>query len=231
MSLPTTRSRCSPCQAPGAPVTPGPLKGILFGRYAVISVPEGSEVSPGTGEQNGDAAGRGSNNSPQAADTRQGNIPNPHVPGAISPGSLPGAFGMRIDRLRVVLSSLETVYLMQTGILTLGSDGMPILPEEYLARARATDVEMDEKVLVYRDLRDRGYTPKTGYKFGHHFRVYTGTKVHSEMLVHAVATEGAMPMSTISRSVRLSHSVKKKMLFGCVHTTGIHYIEFARIKL
>jgi tRNA-intron endonuclease len=51
------------------------------------------------------------------------------------------------------------------------------------------------------------------------------------MLVHAVATAGAMPMSTISRSVRLSHSVKKKMLFGCVHTAGIHYIEFARIKL
>ena len=209
----------------GAPVTPGPLKGILFGRYAVISVPEGSDLSPGTGEQNGDAAGRGPDNSPKAI------TPAPHAPGSISPGSLPGAFGMRIDRLRVVLSSLETVYLMQSGILTLGSEGSPILPGEYLARARATDVEMDEKVLVYRDLRDRGYTPKTGYKFGHHFRVYTGTKVHSEMLVHAVATEGAMPMSTISRSVRLSHSVKKKMLFGCVHTTGIHYIEFARIKL
>jgi tRNA-intron endonuclease len=51
------------------------------------------------------------------------------------------------------------------------------------------------------------------------------------MLVHAVAGDASLPMSTISRSVRLSHSVKKKMLFGCVHSTGILYLEFARIKL
>jgi tRNA-intron endonuclease len=35
----------------------------------------------------------------------------------------------------------------------------------------------------------------------------------------------------ISRSVRMAHSVKKKMLFGAVHTTGIQFVEFARIKL
>jgi tRNA-intron endonuclease len=61
--------------------------------------------------------------------------------------------------------------------------------------------------------------------------VYTGQKVHSDLLVHAVAGNASLPMSTISRSVRLSHSVKKKMLFGCVHSTGIHYLEFARVKL
>ncbi len=138
---------------------------------------------------------------------------------------------MRFDHTRLVLSSLETLYLMQVGRLALLSEGKPVTRDEYLEIAKISDLEMGEKVLVYGDLREHGYIPKTGYKFGHHFRVYTGTKVHSEMLVHAVATAGAMPMSTISRSVRLSHSVKKKMLFGCVHTAGIHYIEFARIKL
>jgi tRNA-intron endonuclease len=29
----------------------------------------------------------------------------------------------------------------------------------------------------------------------------------------------------------MAHSVKKKMLFGAVHTTGIQFVEFARIKL
>jgi tRNA-intron endonuclease len=51
------------------------------------------------------------------------------------------------------------------------------------------------------------------------------------MLVHAVGQASELPMSTISRSVRLAHSVKKKMLFGAVHNSGIRYIEFARIKL
>ena len=156
---------------------------------------------------------------------------SPESPAPGSPGSLTGSYGMRFDHTRLVLSSLETLYLMQAGCLTLVCEGKPVTRDEYLEIATISDLEMGEKVLVYGDLREHGYTPKTGYKFGHHFRVYTGTKVHSEMLVHAVATAGAMPMSTISRSVRLAHSVKKKMLFGCVHTTGIHYIEFARIKL
>ena len=50
------------------------------------------------------------------------------------------------------------------------------------------------------------------------------------MLVHAIEKEADFPMSVISRSVRMAHSVKKKMLFGCV-STGIQFVEFARIKL
>ena len=219
----------------GPSLTPGPLKGTLFGRSAVLFVPDEIKNVP---PQEAIPQRKNSGTSPVVSleGTQETAIParsciSPESPIGSSPGSLIGLYGMRLDRTRLVLSSLETLYLMQTGCLSLYCEGKPVTRDEYLALATIADLEMGEKVLVYSDLREHGYTPKTGYKFGHHFRVYTGTKVHSEMLVHAVATEGAMPMSTISRSVRLSHSVKKKMLFGCVHTTGIHYIEFARIKL
>ncbi len=216
-------------------MTPGPLKGTLFGRSAVLPVTDDMRcVPPAEDFQPGKEPG-----TPPAVfrqGTQEGTTPDlpygsPEIPIPGSSGSLTGSFGMRFDRTRLVLSSLETLYLMQTGCLVLLCEGKPVTRDEYLEIATISDLEIGEKVLVYGDLRAHGYTPKTGYKFGHHFRVYTGTKVHSEMLVHAVATAGAMPMSTISRSVRLSHSVKKKMLFGCVHTAGIHYIEFARIKL
>ncbi len=219
----------------GPPVTPGPLEGTLFGRSAVLPVPDDMRCVPRAEDfQPGKEPGT------TPAVSRQGiperttpDLPcgSPETPIPGSSGSLTGSFGMRFDRTRLVLSSLETLYLMQAGCLVLLCEGKAVTRDEYLEIATISDLEMGEKVLVYSDLRAHGYTPKTGYKFGHHFRVYTGTKVHSEMLVHAVATAGAMPMSTISRSVRLSHSVKKKMLFGCVHTAGIHYIEFARIKL
>jgi len=219
----------------GPRVIPGPLNGMLFGRSAVLSVPdEARGVTPQVAIQSRErpgtslaTPGRGL----QEMTTPERPCVSPDSPPAGSPGSLAGSYGMRLDRTRLVLSSLETLYLMQAGCLVLLFDGKPVSRDTYLEITSIADLEIGEKVLVYSDLRDHGYTPKTGYKFGHHFRVYTGTKVHSEMLVHAVATAGAMPMSTISRSVRLSHSVKKKMLFGCVHTTGIHYIEFARIKL
>jgi tRNA-intron endonuclease, archaea type len=219
----------------GPSVTPGPLKGTLFGRSAVLSVPDEIKTAPAPeAKQQRKPPGTPlalTQEGTQDVTTAERPCLSPELSLASSPGSLPGFFGMRLDRTRLVLSSLETLYLMQTGCLSLSCEGKPVTRDEYLALATIADLEMGEKVLVYSDMREHGYTPKTGYKFGHHFRVYTGTKVHSEMLVHAVATEGAMPMSTISRSVRLSHSVKKKMLFGCVHTTGIHYIEFARIKL
>jgi tRNA-intron endonuclease len=40
-----------------------------------------------------------------------------------------------------------------------------------------------------------------------------------------------MPMIVISRSVRLAHSVKKKMLFAYMEDTDVIFIEFARMKL
>lgn len=141
------------------------------------------------------------------------------------------SFGIRLDPRRVVLSALETSYLLGEGCLTIRGDAPSVTSEEFIRMAISADSEFQEKYLVYQDLRGKGYIPRTGYKFGHHFRVYSGGRLHSEMLVHAVDAAMSLPMSTISRSVRLAHSVKKKMLFATVHSKGIQYVEFARIKL
>jgi tRNA-intron endonuclease len=171
--------------------------------------------------------------------------PTPHYPSVtgapagksvmvkIPPGSVfeQAWFGSRLDGARLLFSPLETFYLVSEGVLSITSEGKGASADDIFSRALESDSEFPHKTMVYTDLRRKGYVPKTGYKFGHHFRVYSGEKVHSEMLVHAVETGTGLPMITISRSVRLAHSVKKKMLFGCVYTSGIQYVEFARIKL
>ncbi|NYT06370.1 MAG: tRNA-intron lyase [Methanomicrobiales archaeon] len=138
-------------------------------------------------------------------------------------------FGTPLDAGRLMLSPLEIIYLRARGKLAVAGD--PEGEEVFLARVAAADAELAEKQAVYTHLRDLGYMPRTAYKFGHHFRVYTGKKKHSEMLVHALPPRAEMPMSIISRSVRLAHSVRKKMLFACVNEDMIRYIEFGRIKL
>lgn len=140
-------------------------------------------------------------------------------------------FGKRLDDERLMLSPVELLYLMGKGTVELRKGDVPISTPEYFELARENDPELPEKDKVYTELRSHDYTPRTGYKFGHHFRVYCGKNVHSDLLVHAVEKDAALPMSTISRSVRMAHSVKKKMLFGTVHTNGIQFVEFARIKL
>ncbi|MBN2733253.1 MAG: tRNA-intron lyase [Methanomicrobiaceae archaeon] len=137
-------------------------------------------------------------------------------------------FGTRFDKERLMLSSLEALYLMDKGLLEIKGG---ITPDEFYRRVEDGDHELRQKLRAYSHLRDLKNIPRTAYKFGHHFRVYSGGKQHSELLVHAISEGETMPMSVISRSVRLSHSVRKKMLFACVKKDSIEYIEFARIKL
>ena len=140
-------------------------------------------------------------------------------------------YGKRFDDERIVLSTVESVFLMEQGLLRIEQEGKEISSSAFRDLIRESDADLENKLAVYQHLRSLHYIPKTGYKFGHHFRVYLGRKVHSEMLVQAIAAGTTLPMNGISRSVRLAHSVKKKMLFGCIHDEGIAYVEFARIKL
>jgi tRNA-intron endonuclease len=138
-------------------------------------------------------------------------------------------FGTRLDAERLMLSPAETLFLSAKGMLEC-TEGSAYL-DGYIETSLATDIELRAKMVAYTNLRELGYIPRTGYKFGHHFRVYSGKSTHSEMLVHALDADASMPMSVISRSVRLAHSVRKKMLFACANENTVHYIEFARIKL
>lgn len=140
-------------------------------------------------------------------------------------------YGKRLDAERLMLAPVELLYLMGKGTILVKKGSEPISPEEFLTLASEADRELPLKHIVYAELRGHGFISRTGYKFGHHFRVYCGKNVHSDLLVHAVEKEAALPISVISRSVRMAHSVKKKMFFGAVHSSGIQFVEFARIKL
>jgi len=140
-------------------------------------------------------------------------------------------YGKRYDDEWLMVSPVEILNLMRDGVVRLLKDGVVLSREDYFSLALERDPELAAKDKVYTELRDHNFVPRTGYKFGHHFRVYCGKNVHSDLLVHAIEKEAVLPMSVISRSVRMAHSVKKKMLFGCVHTSGIQFVEFARIKL
>lgn len=162
-----------------------------------------------------------------------GNVFGTNVIAVLEPDSIleQSFFGTRLSEDYLLLSPLEAVYLNSKGMLILIRDGKEISPEIYTNLVMEEDNEFVSKLRVYSDLRNAGMYPRTGYKFGHHFRVYSGQHSHSELLVHAYAANSLLSMSIISRSVRMSHSVKKKMLFASLKDREILYIEFKRIKL
>jgi tRNA-intron endonuclease len=72
------------------------------------------------------------------------------------------------------------------------------------------------KHTTYMDLLSRGWLPKTGFKYGTHFRVYAsgGMEGHSDLLVHCLGPEDRPTWEALSRAIRLSHSVRKRMVFS-----------------
>lgn len=135
------------------------------------------------------------------------------------------------DKLeRVRLSLLEAVYLSDIGVLDSPSK------DEILDKV---DDRFELKSRVYADLRQRSLCPKTGFKFGTHFRAYNTVQnvddlPHSEYLVHAVPNDYVFGIPEVSRAVRLAHGVRKEMVFAVVEESTeeveIQYFSVGRYR-
>lgn len=145
---------------------------------------------------------------------------------------------------RVEMDLLEATYLLEKGKLkvTRKVDGKSKkLDFENLMKIASEKVnEFHPQYIVYRDLRERGYLVKTGYKFGAHFRLYErGVKLkrgpkaaheHTKAIVHAVAEESSFSLPELSRAVRLAHNIRATMWWAVVDKEGdCTYYEIKRL--
>ncbi len=74
--------------------------------------------------------------------------------------------------------------------------------------------------MVFRDLKNRGYIIKTGFKYGSEFRLYErGTSPgngHSNYLVKVTTEKDNLPLKDLSSQVRVAHGVNKYLLLAVV---------------
>lgn len=80
------------------------------------------------------------------------------------------------------------------------------------------------KYLVFKDLRNRGYIVRTGFKYGSEFRLYErGTSPgdgHSNYLVKVITENSKISASDFSSYARVAHGVNKKLLLAVVDEEG-----------
>ncbi len=131
---------------------------------------------------------------------------------------------------RLELEVVEALYLLEREKISVFSKKTgrkkTIKFSELMSFAVETIPQFHAQYYVYRDLRERGYLVKTGFKFGTHFRVYDrGIKLkrgpkasneHTKWIVHAVAEEAAFSLPEFSRAVRLAHNIRATMLWAVV---------------
>ena len=77
-----------------------------------------------------------------------------------------------IEKEKLFLKSFESLYLLYTSRLALFKGKKNIDFDSFLQICKKQDEGILTKFLVYRDLRNRGYTVKDGFGFGSDFRVY-----------------------------------------------------------
>ncbi|MFB6354804.1 MAG: tRNA-intron lyase [Halobacteriales archaeon] len=131
----------------------------------------------------------------------------------------------------VQLSLVEAAHLAAAGALDIDGGAGAV-------RERGRTVEgdrFDRRLAAYTALRDAGYVPKTGFKFGADFRTYTAVESveelgHSEALVRVCPPDVTFAPRELSLDVRLAGGVRKRLWYALVDGPGhIEWLEVGRL--
>ena len=106
--------------------------------------------------------------------------------------------------------------------LALSSDQIVVAGED--------EQEIGELERLYFQLRKKNFLPKTGFKYGSHFRVYKKLEEghHAEYLVHLLEKK-RLPLFTLEAMVRLATSVNKEMVFAFSKDEEFSYLKVVRV--
>lgn len=138
-------------------------------------------------------------------------------------------FGRNADAGPLQLSLIEGAYLAERGALDVDAADVVSL---------ARDVEgdrFDRRLCAYAALRNADAVPKSGFKFGADFRLYTDFESVSELshsadLVRVVTPDHAFMPRDLSLDVRLAGGVRKRMVFALTGANEqIDWLSVARL--
>ncbi len=147
-----------------------------------------------------------------------------------------GSFGSFVNG-KLELSLEEALYLSYKKELKIyGIDGKQIKISELLKFASKKQRRFWLRYMVFSDLRNQGYIPKTAFKYGGDFRVYnkgaTIGKEHAEWILYCSSEHESITMRSFSAMNRVAHSVRKKLLIGIADDEGsVTYYEINWVRM
>lgn len=150
-----------------------------------------------------------------------------------------GCYGKELED-RLILSPCEALHLIERKKLEVKEKGKKLDKKKFFDRACKIDNEFPHKYSVYKDLRERGFLVRTGFKFGTHFRVYDrgvrlkkgpkSAKEHTKWIVHAIPERFQCSYAELSRAVRLAQNIRTHLIWAVVDEEGdVTYYEIIRI--
>ena len=128
-----------------------------------------------------------------------------------------------MDQSKLLLKSFESLYLLFTDRLTLFMGKKNIDFDSFLQICKKHDKDILTKFLVYRDLRNRGYTVKDGLGFGSDFRVYDkpfSPKSSSKFLVFGLNEGKHEKISELRKKIEEITKMGKEPIIAVIQRQG-----------
>ncbi|GIS96210.1 MAG: tRNA-intron lyase [Nitrososphaerota archaeon] len=128
-----------------------------------------------------------------------------------------------IDKSKLLLKSFESLYLLFTDRLTIFKGKKNVDFDSYLQICKKQDKDILTKFLVYRDLRNRGYTVKDGLGFGSDFTVYDkpfSQKSPSKFLVFSLNEGKHEKTSNMQKKIEKITKIGKEPIIAVVQRQG-----------
>ena len=128
------------------------------------------------------------------------------------------------------LSLIEANYLLENDKITVldVKSNQFISHEELYEIGKKSHHKFEEKYAIYKDLREKGYVPRPGLKFGADFVVYKkgpGLE-HSPFIVHVLPHDSKITAIDMVRAGRLATSVRKKFVIANPLTNSYYFFEW-----
>ena len=128
-----------------------------------------------------------------------------------------------MDQNKLLLKSFESLYLLFTGRLALFRGKKNIGFDSFLKICKKHDKDILTKFLVYRDLRNRGYTVKDGLDLGSDFRVYDkpfSPKSPSKFLVFGLNEGKHEKTSKLRKKIEEITKIGKEPIIAVIQRQG-----------
>lgn len=134
----------------------------------------------------------------------------------------------------LVLDLKEALYLTEKNKLKIKKRGKAVLKKQLLAIGTRRENGFFKKFVVFKELRDKGFVVKTGFKFGFDFRVYPKGKrpgeAHSQWVIEVKNQEEKLAMPELSRFVRMAQTLHTQALVAIVDAENeINFYEMKRL--
>lgn len=138
---------------------------------------------------------------------------------------------------RIEYALVEALFLVQENKMQVLSQSLkPLTQEQLLKKIKKFDKKIETKLIVFSDLRKRGYLVKTALKFGAEFRVYDKgdkpNKNHARWLLFTSKEHDSIPLHEFAAKNRIAHSTNKNLLMAIVdEESDVTYYDIAWLRL